>query len=133
MRKLGWTILLFGLLLITGGFWGVFLVFGPWLGWPPGFKLNAGNWVTRPRNYHELFYTQIAGYFGDSRMCGKISNRAVDEELPSMEIKWRVSFQRSECYFDAALKTKDESLCDLAKKVVTVPSNASDVSPSTCR
>jgi hypothetical protein len=132
MRKRGWISLLVCLLLI-GGFWSVFVFFGPLVGWPPGFKLNARDGMTRPRNYHEWFYTQIAGYFGDATMCAKISNRAVDEELPSMETKWRVSFQRSECYFDAALKTKNEELCNLVKAVVTIPPNASVVSQSTCR
>lgn len=103
-----------------------------WLGLP-GFKLNAPEWSSRAGNYHERFYTQIAGSFGDAKMCAKIGHRSIDEEPPSLETKWRVSFQQSECYFDAALRTKDETLCGLVKRVITLPPNASDISPSDCR
>ena len=111
---------------------GWFSPFGQFL-FPLRVKLNAPDWSTRPSNYHEAFYTQIAGSFGDSNVCEKISPRAVNEELPSLETKYRVTFQRSECYFDAALKRKDKALCDLVTRIVTLPPNASEVSGSQCR
>lgn len=115
--------------LVVAGILESFPIFGPLI----QVKLNAPDRSTRPSNYHEAFYTQIAGSFGDSNMCEKISPRAIHEVLPSFDIKYRVSFQRSECYFDAALRRKDKTLCDLVKRVVTLPLNSSDVSASECQ
>ena len=89
---------------------------------------------TRPPNEHEIFYTAVAASFGDSKLCEKISKRALVENGPNLtSTKWEVSEQRSECYFYAALQTKDEKLCDSVSKVITLPSNASDISASLCR
>ena len=86
---------------------------------------------SRPPNEHELFYTAVAANL--SKLCEKISKRALVENGPNLtSTEWQVSYERSECYYYAAFKTKDESLCDSVNKVITLPSNASDISGSAC-
>lgn len=102
-------------------------------GCTPHVNLNTP-FGSRSPNEHELFYTAVAATFGDSKLCEKISKRALVENGPNLTAtEWEVSYQRSECYFYAAFKTKDESLCDSVNKVITLPSNASDISGSACR
>jgi hypothetical protein len=101
-------------------------------GCSPHLNLNAP-FGSRPPNGHEVFYTAVAADFGDSKICKKISRRALDEEGPGMSgTGWQVSLQRSECYFYAALKTHDAKLCDSVEKIVTIPSNKSRFSRSEC-
>lgn len=89
---------------------------------------------TRPPNSHELFYTAVAAEFGDAPLCDKISGRAIDESGPDLgSTQWRVQKQRSACYFYVALQTKNEKLCDSVSGVITLPSNASEVSATRCR
>ncbi len=89
---------------------------------------------SRPPNAHELFYTAIAANFGDSEMCKKISERALDERGPDLgTTEWRITLERSQCYFYGALKNKNADLCDLVKEVVTIPPNGAGISRSECR
>lgn len=102
-------------------------------GCTPHVNLNTP-FGSRPPNSHELFYTYTAAQFGDARLCDKISRRAIDESGPDLGItQWRVHGQRSACYFYVALQTKDERLCDSVSSVVTLPSNASEISGTKCR
>lgn len=85
-------------------------------------------------NPHERFYTAVAADFGDSTMCEKISNRALEEKGPDLgTTKRRVYLEKSRCYFYAAILTKNASLCDSVKEIVTIPSNESEISQSKCR
>lgn len=98
----------------------------------PHVNLNAP-FGSRPPNDHEEFYTAVAADFHDSKMCEKISNSALDESGPNMgSLDWRVSGQRSTCYFYLALATKDEDFCKLVRRIVTLPSNHSEISQSEC-
>lgn len=102
-------------------------------GCTPHVNLNTP-FGSRPPNEHELFYTYIAEQFGDARLCDKISRRAIDEGGPDLtSTQWQVHRQRSACYFYVALQTKDERLCDSVSSVVTLPSNASEISAIKCR
>jgi hypothetical protein len=101
-------------------------------GCTPHVNLNAPS-GSRPPNAHEEFYTAVAADFHDSKMCEKISDRALDERGPDMgSTDWRVSSQRSTCYFYVALATKDEDFCKLVRGIVTLPSNHSRISRSKC-
>jgi hypothetical protein len=89
---------------------------------------------SRPPNTHELFYTAIAANFGDSEICKKISKRALDERGPDLgNTEWRMIFERSQCYFHAALRTKNDELCDSVEDVITAPPNGATISRSECR
>jgi hypothetical protein len=105
----------------------------PLSGCSPHLNLNAPL-SSRSPNEHELFYTAVAANFGESKICEKISKRALDELGPDLgSTDWRVIVQRSACYFYAALKTKNAKLCDSVEKIVTVPSNKAGISRSECR
>ena len=98
----------------------------------PHVNLNAP-FGSRPPNDHEEFYTAVAADFHDSKMCEKISDRALDEQGPDMgNLDWRVSGQRSACYFYVALTSNDEDFCRLVRGIVTLPSNHSGISKSEC-
>ena len=100
-------------------------------GCSPHVNLNTpSNW--RRPNAHELFYTAIAADFGEPGLCEKIASRAVDERNPGMR-GWDVSFQRSTCYFYAAVKAHNEAWCEPIRSVITIPSNKSLVSKSECQ
>jgi hypothetical protein len=107
-----------------------FLFILPAMGCAPHVTLNAPI-GSRDLNGHEQFYTAVAARSGDSKLCGKISSRAVDEAMPDMRIEF--STERSKCYFYAAVESRDTKLCDSVKRIVTIPSNKSEVSPSLCR
>jgi hypothetical protein len=98
---------------------------------PPHLNLNAPV-HSRPPNQYELFFTAVAADFGDSRICEKISKRALEEEI-RVNTGWTVTLQRSVCNFHAAVKTEDTRLCDSVKRVITIPHNEADISPSACR
>jgi hypothetical protein len=101
-------------------------------GCSPHLDLN-GPWGSRMPNPHERFYTAVAVNFGDSTMCEKISNHALEENGPDMgTTKWRVYLQKSKCYFFAAVVTKNAGLCDSVKEIVTIPSNKSEISQANC-
>lgn len=102
------------------------------VGCTPHVNLNAPL-GSQPPNDHEEFYTAVAADFHDSKMCEKISDRALDEEGPGMSgTGWSVSIQRSACYFYVGVTTKDEDLCKLVRGIVTLPSNQSGISKSEC-
>lgn len=67
-------------------------------GCSPHIDLNTplGSRIPNP---HERFYTAVAGNFGYSTMCEKISNRALEEKGPDMgTTKRRVYLEKSRCY-----------------------------------
>ena len=100
-------------------------------GCSPHVNLNAPlDW--RQPNDHEHFYTAIAADFGEPGLCEKIAGRAVDESNPGMR-GWVVNYQRSMCYYYAALKARKEAWCEPIKSVITIPWNKSHVSKSKCR
>jgi len=99
-------------------------------GCTPHLNLNSPFHARRP-NPHEEFYTAVAANFGDSKMCEKISKRALDESVSTTD--WRVILQRSECYFYVAIDTDNAKLCDPVTIIVTVPSNTADISAARCR
>jgi len=102
-------------------------------GCEPPLKTN-GPAHSRPPNEHELFYTAVGANFGDSKICDKISKRALNEEGPDLgNTDWRVTFERSECYFYAALNTKNAELCDSVEEVITTPPNGATISRLECR
>ncbi|HEX9198173.1 MAG TPA: hypothetical protein VF865_01335 [Acidobacteriaceae bacterium] len=107
-----------------------FLLILPAIGCAPHVTLNAPI-GSRDPNGHEQFYTAVAARSGDSKLCGKISSRAVDEYMPDMRLEF--STERSKCYFYAALESRNAKLCDSVKRIVTIPSNQSEVSPLKCR
>jgi hypothetical protein len=99
----------------------------------PHLNLNPPFHARQP-NPHEEFYTAVAANFGDSKMCEKISKRALDEDAPTLSsTEWKVILQRSECYFFVAMSTKDTKFCDSVNQIVTLPSNRSDMSEAHCR
>jgi hypothetical protein len=99
----------------------------------PHLNLNPPFHARRP-NPHEEFYTAVAANFGDSRMCEKISKRALDEDAPTLSsTEWKAILQKSECYFYVAMSTKSTKLCDSVSQIVTLPSNRSDMSEAHCR
>lgn len=101
-------------------------------GCTPHVNLNAP-FGSRPPNDHEEFYTALASDFQDAKMCEKISDRALDERGPDMgSTDWRVSRQKSACYFYVAMATKDENFCKLVNGIVTLPSNHSGISKEEC-
>jgi hypothetical protein len=80
-------------------------------GCSPHLNLNAP-FHSRQPNPHERFYTAVAANFGDSKMCEKISKRALDQESPGLDsTEWKVILQKSECYFYVAMSTKNTKLC----------------------
>jgi hypothetical protein len=96
----------------------------------PHVNLNAP-FGSRPPNDNEEFYTAVAADFLDSKMCEKISYRALDEINPNMGSNdWHVSSQRSACSFYVAVETKDEDFCKSVRGIVTIPSNHSEISKS---
>lgn len=108
-----------------------FLLLLPLGGCAPHVNLNTpSDW--RPPNEHEVFYTAIAADFGEPGLCEKIAGRAVDESNPGMR-GWVVSYQRSTCYFYAALKARKEAWCEPIRSVIAIPWNKSNISKSVCR
>jgi hypothetical protein len=102
-------------------------------GCTPHVNLNAP-FHSRQPNPHEVFYTAVAANFGDSKMCEKISKRALDEDAPTLSsTEWKAILQKSECYFYVAMSTKSTKLCDSVSQIVTLPSNRSDMSEAHCR
>jgi hypothetical protein len=99
----------------------------------PHLNLNPPFHARQP-NPHEEFYTAVAANFGDSKMCEKISKRALDEDAPTLSsTEWKAILQKSECYFYVAMSTKSTKLCDSVSQIVTLPSNRSDMSEAHCR
>ena len=88
----------------------------------------------RAPNTHERFYTAVAADFGDTAMCPKIYERAVNESCgPDMACsQWSVSYERSECYFYAALKRHNLDYCNSVESIAVLPSNHSNISKSEC-
>jgi hypothetical protein len=102
-------------------------------GCSPHLNLNALRGSRSPNQY-EFFFTAVAANFGDSYICEKISKRALDENGPdSGTTEWRVILQRSACYFDAAMKTRDARLCDSVHQIIILPHNDAGISRSECR
>ena len=98
----------------------------------PHLNLNTPIGSRLPNDY-ERFYSAVASEFKVADLCEKISTRAIDEVPPNMgSTSWRVSSRRSQCYFDAALQTKNEALCDKVTRIVTIPGNASQISSAEC-
>jgi hypothetical protein len=99
----------------------------------PHLNLNPPFHARQP-NPHEEFYTAVAANFGDSKLCEKISKRALDEDAPTLSsTEWKAILQKSECYFYVAMSTKSTKLCDSVSQIVTLPSNRSDMSEAHCR
>lgn len=99
-----------------------------------GSHLNLNTPIgSRLPNDYERFYSAVASEFKAADLCEKISTRAIDEDPPNMSsTSWRISSRRSQCYFDAALQTKNEALCDKVTRIVTIPANASQISSAEC-
>jgi len=88
---------------------------------------------SRQPNFHEEFYTAVAADFQDLGMCEKISIHAIDVRRPDFgTMDYRVTSQKSACYFYVALTTKNASLCDQVETIITDPPNKSEVSKSEC-
>jgi hypothetical protein len=99
----------------------------------PHLNLNPPFHARQP-NPHERFYTAVAANFGDSKMCEKISKRALDEDAPTLSsTEWKAILQKSECYFYVAMSTKDTKLCDSVSQIFMLPANRADMSEAHCR
>jgi hypothetical protein len=88
---------------------------------------------SRRPNIHEQFYTVVATDFGDGGMCEKISIHAIDLRRPDFGTSdYRVTYQKSACYFYMALGTKNSALCEKVETITTDPPNKSEISKSEC-
>jgi hypothetical protein len=102
-------------------------------GCSPHVNLDAP-FHSRQPNDHERFYTAVAANFGDSKMCEKVSRRALEEVGPGLsKTEWSVILQKSKCYFFVAVDTRDAKLCDSVTTIITLPDNESDISAARCR
>lgn len=101
-------------------------------GCAPHLNLNAP-FESRPPNRYESFFVDVASDFGAPEVCEKISSRAVRESWSLGSGEWDVHTTRSECYFYAAIKTKDAALCSRVRRSITLPSNEGPFSASACR
>jgi hypothetical protein len=88
----------------------------------------------RPPNAYETFYTAAAADFGDAEMCPKIYRYAIEESCgPDFACTdWRVSYERSGCFFYAALQARNAEYCDSVASITVLPSNQSEISRSAC-
>jgi hypothetical protein len=101
-------------------------------GCAPHINVNAPFGMRDP-NANEVFYTAVAYNFDDPRMCSKISDLAVDESAPDMGVgNWRVTYEKSKCYFYLGIKMKSPELCKQIRTIVTIPHNDSEVSREAC-
>jgi hypothetical protein len=119
MHKGRWIFLLYSLFVLAG------------CATPHLNLIPAGN---RPPNLHETFYTAVAADFGDANLCPKIYRLAVDESCgPDFACThWRVAYERSKCFFYAALKSRNSVDCNSVKSITVLPSNKSEISKSEC-
>jgi hypothetical protein len=98
---------------------------------PPHLELNAP--LSRSVKTMDYFFTAAAVNFSEPSLCNKISWFTVDSPGPNFgSSEYDVYSQRSKCYFYTALGTKNATVCDSVRRIITLPSNHSEISRSEC-
>jgi hypothetical protein len=78
--------------------------------------LSPFSWSAVPTRY-DTFFHQVAVDFSAADICSKISPDAIRYDSGWSGPNPGPYFERSECFYDIALKTHDATLCNEVKKV----------------
>lgn len=88
-------------------------------------------WMRAPNSY-EMFYHYAAATVDAPELCTKISPNAY------LAAPWggggtQISLERTECYYDTAIRFARQDLCAQVKPISTILFNGSGFSPGQCR